>query len=145
MPVMNHIGESTATRSNIERFVRKTLGCSCPNEVFELIVINKENPHPGLPVDASLEVGGRLLIYVSFASDIRVLAKGLGRIFQEGMRTRDEKGFSRFRFVVAAHTPQEDVSLLLALFDAMPFIDGKAHLHFASDKDIEAILRPNTV
>jgi hypothetical protein len=124
------------SRQEVKRFVRGTLGCACPDEVFEHIAVSPLNPCPGLPVDGSLEVGGRLLIYISFHSDIQVLKEGLEEIIRQGKGTRDRRGFNRFRYVVVADKIEALNAVLVPLFDAMPFIDEKVHLHIITDDSI---------
>jgi hypothetical protein len=124
------------SRQEVKRFVRGTLGCACPDEVFEHISISPLNPCPGLPVDGSLEVGGRLLIYISFNSDIQVLRENLEQIIRQGKEIRDRRGFNRFRYVVVADKVEALNAVLVPLFDALPFIDEKVHLHIITDDSI---------
>jgi hypothetical protein len=131
-------------KADVVHFVRHTLGCACPDEVFQHITINRMSPKAGLAVDGSLEVGGRLLIYVTFSQDIRLLKGDLGTIIQAGKRHRDEKGFNRFRLVILTDAPavQEAQKELTGLFNDLAFIDERVHLHFVADMGIKALLRP---
>ena len=135
-PEMNVGRLRLMSRQEVKRFVRDTLGCACPDEVFEHIAISPVNPCPGLPVDGSLEVGGRLLIYISFNSDIRVLKESLEEIIRQGKGIRDLRGFNRFRYVVVADEVEALNGALVPLFDALPFIDEKVHLHIITDDSI---------
>ncbi|MGD0819557.1 MAG: hypothetical protein ABSA71_02295 [Desulfomonilia bacterium] len=123
-------------RQEVKRFVRGTLGCACPDEVFEHIAVNPLNPCPGLPVDGSLEVGGRLLIYITFKDDIQVLKESLKEIIRQGKEIRDRRGFNRFRYVVVANEVEALNAALVPLFNSMPFIDEKVHLHIITDDSI---------
>jgi hypothetical protein len=128
-------------RQEVEGFVRGTLGCACPDDVFEQIAINPGSPLPGLPIDGSLEVGGRLLIYVSIVKDIHILTGRLEQIVREGKHARDSRGFNRFRFVVVAAQAEGTEAVLAPLFNSLPFIDDKVHLHVLTDKGITALFQ----
>jgi hypothetical protein len=128
-------------RHEVEDFIRGTLGCDCPDEVFEQISLSPVSPLPGLPIDGSLEVGGRLLIYVSIVKDIHVLTERFEQIVREGKHVRDSRGFNRFRFVIV--TPQVEASkaVLAPLFSSLPFVDDKVHLHIITDEGITAMFQ----
>jgi hypothetical protein len=128
-------------RMEVERFVRGTLGCTCPDEVFEQIAVNPGSPLPGLPIDGSLEVGGRLLIYVSIVKDIHVLTEKFDQIIREGMHARDSRGFNRFRFVVVTAQAETSKAVLAPLFSSLPFVDDKVHLHVLTDEAITALFQ----
>ena len=59
----------------IEHFVRATLGCQCPDEVFRSIAIDQLRTADGAIGYTRLLVGNRLLIYVLDAADF-MLANG---------------------------------------------------------------------
>ncbi|HVN71349.1 MAG TPA: hypothetical protein VMU10_04965 [Desulfomonilia bacterium] len=128
-------------RQIVERFVRGTLGCECPDEVFERISISPVNPCPGLPVDGSLEVGGRLLIYISTEADIRVLRENLEKMILEGKKDRDKRGFNRFRLVIATGSVKEIESILAPLFGALALKDDKVHLHVVRPQGIKDLMQ----
>jgi hypothetical protein len=128
-------------RQKVEGFVRDTLGCSCPDEVFEQIVVCPVSPVPGLPIDGSLEIGGRLLIYVSIIKGVHVITESLEQIVREGKHARDSRGFNRFRFVVVAAQVEASKAVFLPLFNSLPFVDDKVHLHIITDEGIPALFQ----
>ena len=128
-------------RQEVEGFVRGTLGCVCPEEVFEQIVVSPVSPVPGLSIDGSLEIGGRLLIYVSVIKDVHVLTASLEQIVREGRHARDSRGFNRFRFVVVTAQTEKIEAVLAPLFNSLPFIDDKMHLHIITDEGITALFQ----
>ena len=128
-------------RQEVEGFIRGTLGCACPDEVFERIAISPVSPLPGLPIDGSLEVGGRLLIYVSILKDIHLLTEKFDQIIREGKHARDSRGFNRFRFVVVAAQVEATEAVLAPLFGSLPFVDDKMHLHIINDVGITAFFQ----
>jgi len=132
-------------RAAIERFVRDALGCACPDEVFERITIRNQNPCRGLPVDRSLEIGGRLLIYISHARDNNIIEESLGGIIEEGTRARDLLGFHRFRYCVAATSPEEAQGILEPLFTKLPIQDDRVHFHVVDSRDLDFLTSDRTV
>jgi hypothetical protein len=133
--------EQWMNRQKVEGFVRGTLGCSCPDEVFEKIALSPVSPLPGLPIDGSLEIGGRLLIYVSIEKEIPVLTQRLEHIVREGKHARDSRGFNRFRFVVVTAQAEATEAVLAPLFSSLPFVDDKVHLHIITHEGITALFQ----
>jgi hypothetical protein len=126
-------------RPSVEHFVQDVLGCTCPPEVFDRILVSSETC-PDLPVDLAVEVGGRLLIHVSLDRGLDDLAHDLARIILEGMRKRDDSGFNRFRYVVATDAPEAAEKALVPLFSALPFLDEKTHLHIIPAENIACLI-----
>jgi hypothetical protein len=128
-------------RQEVEGFVRSTLGCTCPDEVFDQIALGPVSPLSGLPIDGSLEIGGRLLIYVSINQDVTVLVESLEQIVRKGKHARDSRGFNRFRLVVATPQVEETEAVLTPLFSSLSFVDDKVHLHIITDDGISALFQ----
>ena len=108
-------------------FVRDTLGCTCPESVFESVERGSLSGELGAAV-TRLVIGGRLLIYVvpgePEAAQVTVLADA-------GRRDRDGHALNRFRLVVArrAEADAGDTVGLEAAFRDAVVGDPKAHLH----------------
>ena len=67
----------------IREFVRKTLGCNCPEEVFQYIdcrtVVNiDENILPAYEIN----IGNRLLIFAAGIDEVDSLRSVLSKLFQ---------------------------------------------------------------
>jgi hypothetical protein len=123
----------------ITSFVRESLGCECPDEVFETIEYQlREGPDEGLNVT----IGGRLLVWV------RPFMPRTGHIgqrdvphivyvlLQSGRDERDTKGLNRFRLVlVASKKVIKDLDLRanmdrgLEMFTNDIGRDEKVHVH----------------
>ena len=58
------------------------------------------------------------------------------RIIRQGKGIRDRRGFNRFRYVVVADEVEALNAALVPLFNALPFIDEKVHLHIITDEGI---------
>jgi hypothetical protein len=117
-------GRATAA---LRGFVRDTLGCTCPESVFESVERGSLSGESGAAV-TRLVIGGRLLIYVvpeePEAARVAALADA-------GRRDRDGHALNRFRLVVArpAEVDSGNALVLDAAFRDAVDGDPKAHLH----------------
>jgi len=119
----------------IKTFVRETLGCNCPEEVFQSI-----DCRTGVwldrrvKLDASITVGNRLLIYVVGASIQGEVRQHLPFLVSAGKKERDTRGLNRFRLVVVCDDAVERKELRDS-FEKMTAGDEKIHLHVISEQD----------
>ena len=111
----------------IEAFVRDTLGCSCPDEVFRDIRVMA----PGslmAGADTVYAIGGRLLVAVVIPADWHAAKSRLAQMVEQGKHHRDAHGYNRFRLVVATDDAGAGAGLRTC-FAALPAIDDRIHLH----------------
>ena len=136
-----------ALRDAIEDFTRNSLGCDCPPEVFRHINYDRAPEAPdGFKPVARLDIGGRLLVYVTEAAagaghpNNKTLSSAtLNEITKAGIEDRDRGGFNRFRLVIACPKPEKSLreGFLSNLFrDGPGGDDPKAHLHVVSQDDL---------
>lgn len=130
-----------AERDVIEPFVRGTLGCGCPDEVFRRIELDTRPACPGRPGFTRLVVGDRLLIYVADLRDGRDVARRMEALVAHGMAERDAKGYHRFRLVVVAGTGSSADDAAEALGAAVG-VDDRAHLHCLQAAAVPSALMP---
>jgi hypothetical protein len=124
-------------KQSIEPFFRETLGCNCPAEVFEQIDIDTASSQfDGLPSDALIEIGGRLLVLIVRVDDGSTLKEALADYIDRGRRYRDENGFNRFRMVVACDNAGDVSPLLSQCFSDLAGTDDRLHLHVLSQDDV---------
>jgi len=76
------------SNSEIKRFVQETLGCSCPEEVFNKIDCQKESD--GIS-GRKVNVGDRLLIYVINMDGKSNIQGVISSALERGVEERDEK------------------------------------------------------
>jgi hypothetical protein len=121
-------------REQAELFIRDTLGCECPPELFQDLgdeVELSDGPLYGafshadkslLPLmDRVFSVGGRLLVVMTRSLERETVL----RFLEAGKGVRDQMGFNRFRLVVMAPADvQVADDAILAPFD------NRVHLHF---------------
>ena len=126
---------TTSGRAGIERFVRGTLGCGCPDEVFQSITIRRLPPGADRPPVVELLVGSRLLIHVVAPPADDSATDWLERLAANGRATRDRHGYNRFRLVVAAPDGVAPAADLAERFARTTVGDDRMHLHVvASDR-----------
>ena len=121
------------TYQEIKRFVQETLGCSCPEEVFNQIDYQKES------ADISgrrINVGDRLLIYVITLDGKSNIQGVINSALEQGVEERDKKRFNRFRLVLVASRPDELRSSIEHAFDSSGCADEKTHLHIVNESEM---------
>jgi hypothetical protein len=124
---------SSLNVSAIKSFVKNTLGCTCPDEVFNQIECKEEyNPGSNLPCCKRLLVGNRLLIYLWHIDSPDVMRANLVLMTESGKNERDDKGYNRFRLVLSTSCPEELDAAAKRLFDPLAINDEKLHLHIVN-------------
>jgi hypothetical protein len=119
--------------AEIKRFVQETLGCSCPEEVFNKIDYQKEiDGFPGRKVN----VGDRLLIYIITIDRKSNIQGNINSALERGVVERDKEGFNRFRLVLVASRPDELRSSAENAFDSSGYTDEKTHLHVVNESEV---------
>lgn len=121
---------SETDKKAIKSFVQGVLGCTCQNEVFLDIKLEK-NPSnfADLSGGVLISIGGTLLVYLIKPNDGEDLAGKLEQLFTRGQETRDKGGFNRFRLVVSTSRIQPTQEILARQFEILEDIDGRLHLH----------------
>lgn len=122
---MSNVKDFTA----VHHFVRHILGCGCPEEVFDDLDLSLATAWESGPTVKTLLVGRRLLICILDCQEMEELKNLLPRLARMYRDERDRQGYNRVRIVVATRTP---VSLSPAadfLFQSLPEVDDRMHLH----------------
>ena len=128
-------------RAVLEPLVRDELGCTCPDAVFEHIVLpSGPSDHPGdWPEGVLVGVGGRLLILLVEDWRPAELAPRLAAVYARARALRDAGGYNRFRLVLAVADGVDTASLETAFADlALP--DERLHLHLVPAAAVRARL-----
>jgi hypothetical protein len=121
------------TYTEIKRFVQETLGCSCPEEVFNRIDYRKDCD--GI-AGSKINVGDRLLIYIITMDDESGIQQVINPAMERGVEERDKKGFNRFRLVLVASSPDELRSQAEQAFIDSGYKNEKTHLHVVNESDV---------
>ena len=122
------------TYTEIKRFVQETLGCSCPEEVFNKIDYQKECD--GI-TGSKVSVGDRLLIYIITMDGKSNIQGVINSALERGVEERDKKGLNRFRLVLVASHPEELRSSAEQAFNDSGYTNEKTHLHVVNESDVE--------
>ncbi len=127
----------------IKSFVKGTLGCSCPDRVFNEIKyeVSAILPHCQNPI-LRIELGDRLLIYLLVTDSPDVVECDLPVIIGSGKEERDRRGFNRFRAVVCTSNVGAVVHLAGDVFARHAQQDDMVHLHVVTREDAQAMLEP---
>ena len=129
-------------RASIEHFVRGTLGCGCPDEVFQHVVVSRLPPIAGRPPIVQLQVGSRLLIHVVAPPDAAVGNGWIEQLAANGRAARDRHGYNRFRLVITSPAPLASAREIEERFARAIVGDDKAHLHVVDRGELPAGLAP---
>jgi hypothetical protein len=121
-------------KNTIKKFVKQTLGCKCPDDVFEHIELER-NVHliNDILLYAKINIGNRLLIYILEVSICGFLKDNMSAIVSYGKEERDRKGFNRFRLVLASEKDEGFEQSVRALFNGIKNRDDRIHLHIVDD------------
>lgn len=127
---------TTAASPALRAFVRGTLGCTCPEAVFDAVAVS-DLVVDGRLAGTRLVIGDRLLIYVVGQS---VPTAEVGALAAAGLADRDRHGLNRFRLVIGLPDGGTATDLDGA-FAAAAAGDARAHLHRLPGDAIVAALR----
>lgn len=131
-----------ANRGDIEHFVRGTLGCRCPDEVFQSIAISRLPAIAGRPPMVQLLVGSRLLIHVAAAPPGTSDVGWIEQLAANGRAARDRHGYNRFRLVIASPASLSSAREISERFARAMQGDDKAHLHLIATDQLPGGLEP---
>jgi len=113
----------------VKGFVRETLGCACPDEVFDHI----EASGPSADALAQIAIGGRLLIRCHAATTGGDVTSCLPRWLASGIAARDSLGCNRLRLLLAVPDPAaiETQAQRLLVLSRLP--DERIHVHLLGE------------
>lgn len=120
----------------LARFVRETLGCTCPDEVFERVEIARDRLGEGRV--RRVAIGGRLLLELIEDLGIEDLIREIPGRARSGRMDRDAAGMNRFRLVVGLDqvSEQDRVRLTAAFASGCDGADDRVHLHLVSARAV---------
>lgn len=121
-------------RENIKTFVQHTLGCGCPEEVFQSMDCRSHVRLNDIILKYKMNIGNRLLVYL-FETDPESVRQALPFLVSEGKEERDKFGFNRLRIVLTADNVDEVRQIAEDLFKHIEK-DEKIHLHIISKHEI---------
>jgi len=125
---------------DIERFVRGTLGCGCPDEVFQSIEVSDASTADGTVSFTRLVIGQRLLLHVWRPATAAPLPGDVQALAEEGCAERDARGYNRYRLVIAATEPEAAIDAVAAAFNDAVGGDDRAHVHVLATRELPVAL-----
>lgn len=123
-------------KEKIKSFVKHTLGCACPEEVFEYIdcqsnIVLNEN----IVLRNKINIGNRLLIYIVESSNPASIKNILPFLVNSGRTERDHLKFNRFRLVLVTENMDGIKKAVESIFDTI-HKDDKVHLHIIQKEKV---------
>jgi hypothetical protein len=119
----------------IKEFARKTLGCNCPEAVFQYIDCRTDiKIDENILLDYEINIGNRLLIFVVAIDKTHSLQSVIPKLVQAGTMKRDEKKFNRFRLVLLTTDANDITEQTTGIFNSLA-TDEKVHLHVINRDD----------
>ena len=116
-------------KEKIKTFVKLTLGCTCPEEVFEYIDCQSNiKLNDDIVLSNKINIGNRLLIYVIETNKPGLIKNVLPFLVNTGKKERDNLRFNRFRLVLVTDKLDEIKEIAESIFDTI-HKDDKVHLH----------------
>jgi hypothetical protein len=125
----------------IERFVRETLGCGCPDEVFQSIELMDSSMANGTVSFTRLVIGQRLLIDVFRPASATAMESAVQALAAQGCAERNARGYNRYRLVIVVTEPSCPMDAAIAAFSLAVGADDRAHLHLLPAGALPAALR----
>ena len=124
-------------RTAIREFIREEIGCTCPDEVFESINIEKKPRHDeNFNSEYLVSIDGKLLVYLVEPYQWSSLTDSLEQIFCWWREMRNIGGFNRFRLVVITPDIKPARRKLLRQFGSLDGLDERLHLHIIEHKQL---------
>jgi len=130
-----------ADRQSTERFVRTTLGCKCPDEVFQSIAVERTPTPQATTQYIRLVIGNRLLIYIHETQSAKATTAAVSNLAKQGLSERDAKHYNRFRLVIVSAHPTQLLDDARASFASVAGDDQRAHLHVLATDQLPDALR----
>jgi hypothetical protein len=129
---------TTVQTARLRKFIRTTLGCTCPDDVLETIRCSHSDLASRHEVRLTrIDVGGRLLVYVIEAGDDpRSAAEALGAVVAAGTVERNRGAFNRLRVVVATNDRNVIGTEMERRFADSAPRDDRVHLHVIAVGDL---------
>ena len=132
---------ATFDHETAKYFVRDTLGCQCPESVFDQIDYQENADILGKDaIVKRLLVGNRLLIYILEIADANSLSSLLPRLVKNAKSERDSQGYNRLRVVIATKNADTIRPVAESVFAEIEDIDPKVHLHVLGKDDVGGLI-----
>ena len=126
-------------KKNLKVFIRNTLGCGCPEKVFEKIDVSDLQTGERDKKITRVVVGDVLLIYVMQHESSGNLVDRVESIGLVGKTDRDTNNYNRFRLVVSGLGDVSQQKEISERFSKSFNTDEKMHIHFVNKELIDGL------
>lgn len=126
-------------KKNLKVFIRNTLGCGCPDRVFEKIDVSDLQTGECEKEITRVIVGDVLLIYVIQRESSGNLLDSVESIGLAGKTDRDANNYNRFRLVVSGFKDVAQQKEISERFSKSFSTDEKMHIHFVNKELIDGL------
>ena len=125
-------------RDALRGLVRDVLGCGCPDEIFDDVVVGTPSVYAATPPLPALElvIGSRLLVTLVLTEVLVDVAREARTLLAQGRATRDREGLNRCRLVLVGAVPGE---LLEQLQIEAARMDERMHVHHLETDNLPSI------
>ena len=122
----------------LKHFVRDTLGCNCPEAVFQRVEISAlPIARAAWPRALRINIGNRLLVYLLPRVAVLPDPAAVADLLERGIQERNQGGYNRLRLVIGCDEPaalNDSFAELTTLYPG----DDKVHLHLLPTSVIPA-------
>ncbi|TNF91847.1 MAG: hypothetical protein EP297_14900 [Gammaproteobacteria bacterium] len=125
---------------SVKNFVRHTLGCSCPDSVFESQDIDREVALKDIKKFKKLVIGEKLLIYLIDIDSAADWPSMIAQLISAGKSERDLRSLNRFRLVLGTEDIESVQDEADRILEGMYGQDAKIHLHVVTSSELEKIV-----
>ena len=126
-------------KKNLKVFIKNTLGCGCPERVFEKIDVSDLQTGEREKKITRVVVGDTLLIYVMQRESSGNLVDRVESIGLAGKTDRDTNNYNRFRLVVSGLEDVAQQKEISERFSKSFNTDEKMHIHFVNKELIDGL------
>ena len=137
--MIEHNMTAAWNNEKLKGFVKNTLGCGCPEKVFEKIDVSRVQAVGHEKEVTRIVVGDTLLIYIIGPEPYGDLIDRVESVSLAGKNDRDTNNYNRFRLVVSGF---EDVVRQVEVserFSESFKMDAKMHIHFVNLELVEGL------
>lgn len=123
----------------IKVFVKNTLGCGCPDKVFEKIDVSKLPTAEPEKEITRIVIGDTLVIYIIHSEHTGNLFDSVEAIGLAGKTDRDTNHYNRFRLVVSGLEDDVQQEEIEGHFSTLFNTDENMHIHFVGQELLDRL------
>lgn len=119
----------------LNNFVRNILGCQCPEDVFNDIVIGIPTVYHNKTENIIFQavIGEKLFFSIVSLDSTQKNESTVRKHLNEGKKLRDINSLNRFRLVLIGEYSKDVKATMIKLLDDF---DEKIHIHFVGEKEL---------